>query len=128
PGGGGVSRLRLFRRVLLIGLRGREAVREGDRERVQCWLPSGGPSCPAAPGRVQRSGDQVEALECGLLGREGAAGLDRSAVAGVERLDRVRAAQHPADLQVVVQERDELVPGMVPKLDDRRVTATPGLV
>jgi len=35
---------------------------------------------PSAPGRVQRSGDQIEAFEYGLLGREVAAGLDRPPV------------------------------------------------
>jgi hypothetical protein len=56
-----------------------------------------------------------------------AAGLDRPPVAGVERLDRVRAAQDLADLQVIVQERDELLPGVVPEPDDRRIPLAPPL-
>ena len=54
-------------------------------------------------------------------------GFDRSPVAGVERLDRVRRAQHGADLDVVVQERDELIPGVVPQLGDHRVAPAPGV-
>jgi len=53
------------------------------------------------------------------------AGLDGPPVPGVERLDCVGATQHPADLQVVVQERDELFPGVVPELDDRRIAPVP---
>ena len=56
-----------------------------------------------------------------------APGLDRAPVAGVQRLDRVRGAQHLADLDVVVEERDELLPGVFPQADDRPVAGTPGL-
>jgi len=42
-------------------------------------------------------------------------------VPGVQRLDRIGAAQHLADLDVVVQERDEFGPGVLPEPDERRV-------
>src|SRR4051794_23852738 len=61
----------------------RHGVGEGDRERVERWLPAHGPSClPGALG-LQRSGDQVAALQGGLLGGEVLAHGDRSAVPGV---------------------------------------------
>ena len=56
-----------------------------------------------------------------------AAGFDRAPVAGVEGFDRVRAAQHSSDLYVVVEERDELGPGVVPQPDDGRVALPPFL-
>jgi hypothetical protein len=54
-----------------------------------------------------------------------ASGLDRPPVAGVQGLDGICAAQHLADLDVVVQERDELLPGVVPQPDDRRIPLAP---
>ncbi len=45
------------------------------------------PSCPAGTGRVQRPGHQIEAFQGGLLRGEVPSGLDRAAVAGIERLD-----------------------------------------
>ena len=39
--------------------------------------------------------------------------------------DRVRAAEHGADLGVVVQERHELLPGVAPQLPDRGVGLAP---
>jgi hypothetical protein len=53
------------------------------------------------------------------------AGFDRPPVAGVQRLDRVGGADDLADLDVVVQERDELVPGVLPQPDDRRIPLPP---
>ena len=44
---------------------------------------------------------------------------------GVQRLDGIGAAGHLADLEVVVQERDGLLPGAVPEPDDRRVPLAP---
>ena len=69
------------------------AVGEGDGERVQRGLPPHGPSCLTLAGGVQRSGDQVQAFQRGLLVREVPAGPDRPAVAGVEGLDRVGASR-----------------------------------
>ena len=46
--------------------------------------------------------------------------------AGTPDNDRVRAAQHRADLQVVVEERDELLPGVLPQPGDRPVLLAPG--
>jgi hypothetical protein len=54
-----------------------------------------------------------------------AAGLDRPPVAGVEGLDGIGAAQDAADLDVVVQEGDELLPGVMPEPDDRRIPLAP---
>jgi hypothetical protein len=82
----------------LVGFGGRESVGEGDRERVEGWFPSHGPSCPPDTGGVQRPGHQVEAFQRGQLAGEVAAGFDRAPVPGVERLDRVGGAQDAADL------------------------------
>ena len=46
------------------------AVGEGDGERVQRGLPPHGPSCLAGALGVQSAGDQVQALQRGLLGGE----------------------------------------------------------
>ena len=64
-------------------------------------------------------------FEGGLLGREVAAGLDRAAEPGVQRLDRVGGADQGADLLIEAQERDELGPGVLPEPDDRRVLLLP---
>ena len=40
-------------------------------------------------------------------------GLDGAPVPGVEGFDRVGRADHPPDFHVVVQERDELLPGVI---------------
>ena len=79
----------VFPAVSSVGFCCRPAVGECGGERVQRWFPPHGPSCLAFPGRVQGPGDQVEALDRGLLGREVPAGLDRAPVAGVQGLDRV---------------------------------------
>lgn len=97
---------------------------ESDREGVQGRLPPRRPSCPTLTGRVQRPGREIEALEGGLLGREVPTGPDRTPVAGIDRLDRVRRADHASDLDVVVEERDELAPRVVPQPADLPVTAT----
>jgi hypothetical protein len=69
--------------VGLVGLGGGEPVAEGDGEGIQGGLPSHGPPCPSGPGGVKGAGDQVEALEGGLLGREVASGLDCPPVAAL---------------------------------------------
>jgi hypothetical protein len=66
-----------------------------------------------------------QVLEGGLLGREVAAGLDRPAEPGIERLDRVRCADQRADLLIEPQEGHELGPGAFPELDDGRVLRLP---
>lgn len=108
----------------LVRARG-DAAFEGDREGVERGLPPHGPSCLAPAGRVQGPGDEVEALQGGLFGREVPAGADGAPVAGVDGLDRVRRADDPADLHVVVQEGHELRPGVVPQPHDRGVPLAP---
>lgn len=53
------------------------------------------------------------------------AGLDRPPVAGVEGLDGVGGADDAADLHVVVQERHELGPRVLPQPGDRRLLPAP---
>lgn len=77
--------------VSVVGLSGRVPVAEGHAKAFRAGFPPHGPACPAGPCRAHRPGDQVEAFEGGLLGRYVAAGLDRPAVSGVQRLDRVGA-------------------------------------
>ena len=97
-----------------------EAAVEGDVEGVQGGLPPVGPALPSAAGGVQADDDEVEVLEGGLLGGEVAAGLDRAAEPGVQRLDRVGGADQRADLRVEGQERDELVPSKAASLQSAR--------
>jgi hypothetical protein len=61
---------------------------EGDVERVQCGFPPVGPAGAAFAGRVEAGDGEVEDLQCGLLGREVPASVDRTAEPGVEALDR----------------------------------------
>jgi dihydrofolate reductase len=49
----GLSRKRCFRRSPSVVFGGRESVGEGDRERVERWLPPHGPSCSSSAGGVQ---------------------------------------------------------------------------
>ena len=58
---GGTISLTVFPAVS-VGLSGREAVAEGDDERVECGLPAHRPSGPAGPGRLQRPGYEIQAL------------------------------------------------------------------
>ena len=44
--------LTVFPAFISVVFGGRESVGEGDRERVQRWLPPHGPSCPAGAGGV----------------------------------------------------------------------------
>src|SRR5690606_11805090 len=98
---------------------------EGDRERVQRWLPPRRPACPAPTRRVKRAGHEIETLQrCSIVG-EVSTGSDRAAVARVEGLDRVRRADDPADLDVPVEERHELGPGVLPELRDCWILPTP---
>src|SRR5919197_1455859 len=68
---------------------GAEPAVEGDVEGVQRFLPAVAPALSAAAGGVEADHGEVEVLQRGLLGGEVAAGLDRAAEPGVERLDRV---------------------------------------
>ena len=113
----------------LLSVLGRwHAVGEGDGERVQGWFPPYGPLGLTGTFRVQGPGDQVQALHCGLLGREVSAGPDRSAVPGVKALDGVGRANDPPNFDVVVQERDELAPRVAPQPGDRGVLLAPLVV
>lgn len=98
---------------------------ECDCERVQGRLPPRGPACPATPGRVQRSGHGVETLQRCCVVREMSPRSDRAPAPGVERHDRVGAADDPAALHVPIKERNELAPGVLPGLADRRILLTP---
>jgi hypothetical protein len=117
----------VFPALRLVGLGGRPAVTEGDGEGVQHGLPAHRPSGPASPCRVQAAGHKVQALQRGLLAREMAPGSHGPPIAGVQRLDRVRGTDHLPDLDVIVEERDELVPGVTPQPDHRPVLRTPFL-
>jgi hypothetical protein len=86
------------------------------RECVEGGLPSHGPACSASACRVEGSGGDVEAFQRGRVVREVPSRADGTSVAGVERLDRVCAADHAPNLDVVVQERYELAPGVLPEL------------
>lgn len=62
----------------------------------------------ARPDRWGRgSSHEVETLQCGLLGREVSAVLDRPPVAGVETINGICGADHASNLHVVVQEGHE---------------------
>ena len=109
--------------IILLGLE--EAAFEGDGEGVEGGLPAVHPAFLAGAFRVERSDDEVEALDRGLLVGEVPAGPGGSPEPGVQRLDGVRRVDHPADLGRVVEERHELGPGVAPQRLDRRVPVPP---
>ena len=92
---------------------------------VQDGLLARGRSCLSGALGVQAPGEQVQGLHGGLLVGEVSPGPDRPMVAGIEGLDGVGQADDLADLNVVVQEGDELPPGVVPQPRDRRVGLAP---
>src|SRR5204863_5688797 len=102
-----------------------EAAVEGDVEGVQGGLPPVGPPLAAPAGRVQAHDRQVQAFQGGLLGREVTAGIDGPPEAGVDRLDRVRRADHRPYFPVELQERHEFGPRVLPEPYDRRVALLP---
>ena len=112
----------------LVGLGGRPAVTERDGEGVDHGLPAHRPPGAACPGRVQAAGHKIQALQCGLLAGEVAAGPDRAPVAGVQGFDRIRGADHLPDFGVVVEERNEFVPCVAPQPDHRAIFITPFLL
>lgn len=67
---------------------------EGDRERVERWFPPDDPACSATAGRVKRPGHEIQTLQRRGLIWEMAPGSDSPPVAGVDRLDSVRRADH----------------------------------
>jgi hypothetical protein len=87
------------------------------RECVEGGLPAHHRlACSASAGGVEGSGHEVEALQGGVVVWEVSSGSDCASVVGVDRLDRVGATDHASDLHVVVKERDELAPGVLPQL------------
>ena len=62
------------------------------------------PTCLAAAGGVKRADDHIQKLQCRRLVGEMILGLDGAAVAGVDRLNRVGAADDPGHLHVVFEE------------------------
>lgn len=110
-----------FSGVLDLG----HAVCEGDRERVERWLPAHGLSHLAGALGVKGAGDQVEALQCGLARSGSVLTRSRLAVAGIHRLDGIGGAQHLADLHGVVEEWGELLPRVAPESADGRVGGAP---
>jgi hypothetical protein len=68
-------------------------------------------ACPRPLGSSDRT-TRYSVLSGGLLGGEVALGVHGAPVAGVQGLDGVGRAEDLADLDVVVQERDELFPGV----------------
>lgn len=79
----------------LVGARGNDTSGEGDGESVQRRLPSHRLPGSAPSGGVGGSGDEVQALERGLFGREVPPGPDRPPVAGVEAFDGVGWSRSP---------------------------------
>ena len=61
-------------------LRCRHTVGEGDGDCVERWLPPGDPSCLTGSLGVQPLGEQVQALQGGLLGREVSAHAEAGSV------------------------------------------------
>src|SRR4051812_43270972 len=102
---------------------GGDAAVEGDVEGVERGLPSVGPAGSSLAGGVEAGDGKVQHFQRGLLGGEMAAGVDRAAEPGVQALNRVGAADDPADLYVEGQERHHLRPRVGPQPGDGRVLA-----
>jgi hypothetical protein len=114
-------------RLLELLARCGESAVEGDVDGVQCGLPAHGPAGLALAGGVQGHDRHVDALQRGLLIGEVIAGLDRPANPGVDGLDGVGRADDAADLGAEAEERSELLPGVLPESDDRRILPAPGV-
>jgi hypothetical protein len=105
-----------------------ESAVEGDVECLERGLPAHGPAFAALAGGVQAHDGHVDALQRGGLVGEVPAGADGLADARVDAFDRVGRADDPTDLDVDLEERHELGPGVLPKPDDRRVPVAPFLL
>jgi hypothetical protein len=83
------------------------------------WASISSPSvlCLALWGRGLSS--RGRGTQGGRVVREVPSRANSATVAGVDRLDRICGADHAPDLDVVVQERYELAPGVLPELADR---------
>ncbi len=104
---------------LLVLFGGGPAALKDGREDVRCWFPAHGPTDSSFSGRVQASGDKVEALECGLLGLTSTVGdsarlaqLSRStgSVAPVAHRRRSASLLGGFDIGSIVAERRRGVP------------------
>ncbi len=91
----------------------------------QWCLPAHGPPLAALAGRVEAHQRHVDAFEGGGLRGEVAAGANGLADPRVDALDRVRAADDLAYLDVEGEEGHELGPGVRPQLHDRRILLAP---
>src|SRR6476620_9884775 len=63
-----------------------------------------------------------------LLGREMPASPHCPSVAGVEALDGLVAAEDPPHFDLIIEERHDLGPGVVPESDDRPILLSPFLL
>jgi len=111
---------------LLVGPCRVEAAREGDGERVQCWLPPVHPSFLGGAGGVKGTRHEVQAFEGGL-----SVGKWPRALTAVRNLalrdSRVRRADDAADVGVVAEEGCELFPRGASKHDRGWVLRSPGV-
>ena len=107
--------------VLAVGVRSAKVVARVFRVGFQRHAPA---ALSGALG-VQRSRGQVGRFQRGLLVREVTAGANGTAETSIQAFDRVRSAQDLADLDVVVQERHELGPGIAPEPNHHRVGLAP---
>ena len=86
-----------------------------------------GPAFLSFAGGVQAHDGEVDALECGGLGGEMTAGVDRPPDPSINRLNRVGGANDRADLGIELEKRHELRPRVRPQPDDRGILALPFL-
>src|ERR1700729_2011881 len=103
-------------------LRGVESVAVVDGQDVQCLLPVADLAGEVLAVAASGGGDEVEDLHRGLLVREMTAVTDCSAESSVQRLDRVCRVDDPAELDGELEQRNELLPCVLPGADHRGVS------
>jgi hypothetical protein len=86
-----------------------------------------GPAFLSLAGGVQAHDREVDARECGGLGGDVPAGVDRAPDPGVDALDRVGGTNNRADLLIKSEERYEFGPRSGPEPDNRGILALPFL-
>jgi hypothetical protein len=103
----------------------RQAAVESDVEGVKRLVPPVGPTLTTLASGIKTADHQVQALKRGLLVREVSPCLDGSTKPRAQAFDRVRRADHRADLRIKVEEGVNFDQALFHSLTLRRITVFP---
>ena len=96
-----------------------------DGELVEDVFPAVDSSGRVGPVLAPFDRDQIEDFQRRLIGREMSAAHCGFPEPGVQRFDRVRGVHDLAKLGWELEERDEVLPRVSPRLDHRRILGFP---